>query len=330
MTTRREFITLLGGAAATWPVAARGQQGRVIRRVAVLMGGSPSDPEQRARADAFEDALQRAGWTRGRSVNLTYHWAGTDPEHFRARAIELAALTPEVILATNELALRAVREVTQTVPVVFVQISDPVRSGFVHSLARPDGHVTGFTNVEYSIGQKWLQYLRLIASAVSRATVLLHNETIAHLELLRMIKSAGDSYGIAVAATGVQHGDDIQSAVATAAADTGAGLIVLPHPVTLTHRTTIIQLAARHHLPAVYPYRYFATAGGLLSYGVDQIVQWRAAALYVDRILRGEMAGTLPVQTPTKFELVLNLNTAKLLELPVPATLLALADEVIE
>jgi putative ABC transport system substrate-binding protein len=324
---RREFITLIGGSAAAWPFAARAQQGERMRRIGVLMGGSEADPEQRSRAAAFERVLQDAGWN-GRTARIDYRWGGGDIDRFSAGAAELAALTPDVVLATNELALRALRQTTAAVPTVFVQISDPVRAGFVRSMARPGGNITGFTNVEYTIAQKWLEVLKAIAPDVRRVTVLLHRDTIAHIELLRVVEASAPLFGVGVIAADVRDGNDIERDVATAVS--GDGLIILPHPVTLTHRRSIIELAARHHLPAVYPYRYFPAAGGLMSYGVDQLLQWRGAATYVDRILKGEKPADLPVQAPTKFELVINLRTAKTLGLTVPPTLLTRADEVME
>jgi putative ABC transport system substrate-binding protein len=325
---RREFITLLAGAAVASPLVARAQQTERIRRIGVLMGGSEADLEQRSRAEAFERVLQNAGWKNGGTARIDYRWGDVDSDRFRAAAAELAALKPDILLATNELALRALQEGTVLAPIVFVQISDPVRAGFVQGMARPGGNITGFTNVEYTIGQKWLEALKTIAPDVRRVSVLLHRGTIAHIELLHVIEGSAPSFGVSVSAADVRHQSDIERSVAMVGG--GGGMIILPHPVTLTHRGSIIELAARHHLPAVYPYRYFPAAGGLMSYGVNQVLQWEGAASYVDRILRGEKPGDLPVQSPTRFELVINLKTAKALGLDVPATLIARADEVIE
>jgi putative ABC transport system substrate-binding protein len=330
---RRQFITLLGGAAAGWPLAAHAQQGERIRRVGVLMGFAESDPEQRVRTAAFLKRLQELGWTDGRNMRIDYRHGDGETDRMRAHAKELVALAPDLILVQSNGALAALREATSRVPIVFVQVSDPVGSGFVESLARPGGNLTGFTNFEPEMGGKWIEALKEAANGVTRVAVLLNPEmpaNAAHAAFLRAAQRAAPVLGTTVTAGGVHDVAEIERFVSAFAAEPNGGMIVLPHPLPIVNRDQIIALAARHRLPAVYPYRLFVTAGGLISYGIDQVDQWGRAAAYIDRILRGEKPADLPVQQPTKYELAINLKTAKTLGLDVPPTLLARADEVIE
>jgi putative ABC transport system substrate-binding protein len=326
---RREFITLLGGAAA-WPLAARARQGERMRRIGVLLGFAESDPEQGARTAAFLKRLQELGWTESRNIRIDYRHTDGEIDRIRTHAKELVALAPDVILAQTNVALAALRQATRSLPIVFVQVSDPVGSGFVESLARPGGNLTGFTNFEPEMGGKWIEALKQAASGVTRVAVLFNPEIAAHAAFLRTAQSAAPVFGTTVTAGGVHDVAEIERFVTAFAAEPKGGLIVLPHPLPIVNRDRIIALAAQHHLPAVYPYRFFVTAGGLISYGIDQVDQWRRAAAYVDRILRDEKPADLPVQQPIKYELAINLKTAKALGLDVPPMLLARADEVIE
>jgi putative ABC transport system substrate-binding protein len=327
---RREFITLIGGAAACWPLAARAQQPERMRRIGALIGFAENDPEQRARNTAFLNRLEELGWKDGRNLRIDYRFSEGDPERMRAHARELVALSPDLILVQTNPALTALRQTTSTVPCVFVQVSDPVGSGFVKSLAHPGGNLTGFTNFEPEMGGKWLEVLKENAPDIVRVAVLLHADLSVHSAYLRAAETAGRRFGTAVIAAEVRNVADIERVVTALAAEPRSSLIVLPHPVHIVHRDQIIALAARHRLPSIYPLRLFANAGGLMSYGIDQIDQWLRAASYVDRILKGAKPADLPVQQPTKYELVINLKTAKALGLTVPPMLLARADEVIE
>jgi putative tryptophan/tyrosine transport system substrate-binding protein len=327
---RREFITLLCGAAAAWPLAARAQQGERMRHIGALMGFAENDPEQRARTAAFLQRLQELGWTDGRNIRIDYRHSDGETDRMRAHAKELLALAPDLILAQTNGVLAALRQATSSVPIVFVQVSDPVGSGFVESLARPGGNLTGFTNFEPDMGGKWIQALKEAASGVTRVAVLFHRDSLAHAAFLRAAQKAAPVFGTTVTAGGVHDVAEIERFVAAFAAKPNGGLIVLPHPLPIVNRDRIIALAARHRLPAVYPYRLFVTAGGLIAYGIDQVDQWRRAAAYVDRILQGVKPADLPVQQPIKYELAINLKTAKALSLEIPPMLLARADEVIE
>jgi putative tryptophan/tyrosine transport system substrate-binding protein len=328
---RREFITLLGGAAAAWPLAARAQQLTPMRRVGVLIVAyAQSDPEAQARTAAFLDTFQTLGWADGRNVRIEYRWGAGDADGGKAAALELVRSAPDVILVASNSALAEVRRLTSSIPIVFTQISDPVGSGFVGGLARPGGNVTGFQNFEPAMGGKWLGVLKEAAPNMSRAGVLFASDTAANVAFLRAAEAVAQSLGVKLAAIDVDRDMEIERAVATLASEPDGGLLVLPNPYNATNRGSIIMLAARHRLPAVYPFRYFAAAGGLMSYGIDQIDQWRRAAGYVDRILRGEKPGELPVQAPTKFELVVNLKTAKALGFDIPPAFPLRADEVIE
>src|SRR5262245_25039622 len=324
---RREFITLLGGAAAARPLLARAQQGDRMRRVGVLMNLAEGDPEGEARIAAFRRALQQLGWTDGHNGRLNDRRArdaGRVHRHHEA----LLALAPDIILASATPSIQALREVTRTVPIVFVNVADPVGSGFVESLARPGGNATGFIPFEPGIGAKWLELLKEIAPGVTRVAVL--RDITLGLSQLGAIQAVAPSFGVELRAIGVREANEIERDVAAFARYPNGGLIVTASTSAAVYRLWITMLAARHRLPTVYSFRYFVTVGGLISYGADSIEPFRRAAGYVDRILKGEKPADLPVQTPTKYELVINLKTAKALGLEVPPTLLSRADEVIE
>jgi putative ABC transport system substrate-binding protein len=326
---RREFITGVVGAVA-WPRDASSQQGERMRRIGVLMNIVADDPEATARNSALLQGLQRLGWTNGRNVRIDYRWGGGDVETIRKYAAELVSLAPDVILTAGSATLGPLLQATRTVPIVFVQVADPVGAGFVDSLARPGGHVTGFTLFEYGISGKWLELLKEIAPRVTRAAVLRDPAIAAGSGQLGAIQSVAPTFGVELSPVGVRDASEISRAVALFDQGSNGGLIILGSALAIVHRELIISLAARHKLPAVYPYRFFPAGGGLISYGPDLVDQYRHAAGYLDRILKGERAAELPVQAPTKYELVVNLKTAKTLGLTVPAALLARADEVIE
>jgi putative ABC transport system substrate-binding protein len=326
---RREFITLLGSAAA-WPLAARAQQGQQVRRIGALMNLAADDPVSIARSKAFVEGLQALGWIDGRNVQIEYRWAAGKAELFRRYAAELAALAPDLILASGGVALPAVLQATHTIPVVFTIAPDPVGNGHVDSLARPGGNITGFTPWEYGIGAKWLELLKEIVPSVTRVAVLRDPAITAGIGQWGAIQSVSPSFGVELRPIDVRNADEMERALAAFAGSPNGGLILTGSAWAITHRDFIIALAARRRLPAVYYERYFVTAGGLISYGADLINQFRSAAGYVDRILKGEKPADLPVQAPSKYELVINLKTAKTLGLEVPSSLLARADEVIE
>jgi putative ABC transport system substrate-binding protein len=325
---RRAFITLLGGAAA-WPLAARAQQAERVRRVGVLMSMAADDPEGQPRISALAQGMRELGWAVGRNLQIDYRWAAGDPDRIRKYAAELVALAPDVILANSTPLVAALQQATPTVPIVFVGVADPVGAGLVQSLARPGNNSTGFIVFEYGISGKWLELLKEIAPRVTRAAVV-RERAIAGTGQLGAIQSVAPSFGVELFPIGVRDAPEIERAVTAFSRGSNGGLIVTGGPSTQVHRHLIITLAARHLLPAVYPYRYFVASGGLISYGPNLIDQYRRAAGYVDRILKGEKPADLPVQAPTKYELVINLKTAKALGLEVPPTLLARADEVIE
>src|SRR5262245_51291888 len=326
---RREVITLLGGAAAAWPLAAQAQQAERVRRVGVLMSNVEGDVEQQARMAAFRDALGKGGWTEGRNLRLDVRFGAVDMLNARAFAIELANLAPEVVLAANQPLLEAMRLVSN-VPVVFLGVSDPAEQKLVESLARPGGQITGFTPGEFATGAKWVELLTSIAPGVRRVTVIMTVTNASNAGHFRAIEQAAATFGIAVARTDVRSADSIMQSIDDAARHPDAGLIVTANPVTGVHRAELIARVSGPRLPAVYPFRYFVTSGGLLSYGADTLDLYRQAATYVGRILQGARAGDLPVQQPTKFELVINLKTARALGMEIPPMLLARADEVIE
>ena len=326
---RREFITLLGGAAAARPLAARAQQSDGMRRIGVLTAFTADDLESQARIAAFRQGLQELGWTDGGNVQIDIRWAAGDVDLFRRYAAELVALAPNVILANGALALRPLQQLTRTVPIVFVNVPDPVGAGFVASLARPGGNSTGFTSFEYSLASKWLELLKEIAPRVTRAAVVRDPSNPGGIGEFAAIQGAAASSGVELSPVDIRYAAEIERAVAAFAHQSNSGLIVTTAG-SAAHFSLIIALAARHLLPAVYPFRYHVTAGGLISYGPNIVDQYRRASGYVDRILKGEKPAELPVQAPTKYELIINLKTAKALGLEVPSTLLARADEVIE
>jgi putative ABC transport system substrate-binding protein len=327
---RRDFITLIGGAAAAWPLAVHAQQPGGMRRVGVLMAFAENDLDAQANITAFRQALQKLGWTDSGNVHIDYRWGAGDPERIRAYAIELVGLKPDVILAVSALVLQPLLQEARSIPIVFTQIGDPVGSGFVASMPHPGGNITGFTPAEFSMQAKKLEILKEVAPRVTRVAVLLNPEQIPQAGMWRAIEDVAPTFRVQLTAAAVRDPAEIERAIDIFARESNGGLIVLPSGLTIVHRGLIIALAARHRLPAVYQYRQFVTDGGLMSYGNDLADQYRQAASYVDRILRGEKPGDLPVQQPTKFELVINLRTAKALGLTVPPTLLDRADEVIE
>ena len=326
---RRTFLMLVGGAAA-WPLAARAQQAARMRRIGVLMNFAADDPEGQARLLAFAQALAQSGWTDGRNARIDIRWGAGDPERIRKQAAELVALAPDVMLASGGTTLGPLRQVSRTVPTVFTGAGDPVGAGFVDSLARPGGNATGFIAFEWSVSGKWLELLKEIAPGVTRAMVLRDPELGSGASQFAVIQAVAPSLRVEVNPVNVGGAAEIESAVAAFARAPNGGLIATGGGRIRFHRDLIVALAAQHKLPALYPYRHFAAAGGLISYGADLIDQYRSAAGYVDRILKGEKPGDLPVQVATKYELVINLITAKAFGLTVPPMLLARADEVIE
>ena len=327
---RREFITLLGGAAAAWPVAARAQQAERVRRIGILLPAAADDAEFQARVGAFLQALALSGWTIGRNVRIDTRWATANAAEIRRHAAELAALAPDVILAHGASTVGALLQATRTVPVVFPIVADPVGAGFVDSLARPGGNATGFMSFEYSLGGKRLELLKQIAPDVTRAAVLRDPTQGSGTSEFAAIQAVAPSLRVEVNPVNVREAGEIERAVAAFARSPDGGLIVTAGGSAQFHRDLIFTLAARHKLPAVYFERSFVAAGGLISYGADYFDQYRRAAGYVDRILKGEKPADLPVQAPTKYELAINLKTAKALGLTIPASVLARADEVIE
>jgi ABC-type uncharacterized transport system substrate-binding protein len=329
MMRRRQFITLLGGAAA-WPLAARAQQGERGRRIGVLMSTAVDDPQDPARLAAFAQGLQELGWTIGRNLRIDYRWGASSPDNTRKYAAELAALAPDVMLASGTIALAAVQQISHPIPVVFVNLIDPVSGGFVESLARPGGNTTGFLLFEYGISGKWLELLKEIAPRVTRVAVLRDPTQVSGAGQLGAIQSAASQLGVEFRPVGVRDAREIERGITDFARGSNGGLIVTAGTQARDHRELIIGLAAQHRVPAVYFNRLFVEAGGLISYGADTIDPLRRAANYVDRVLKGEKPADLPVQAPTKYELVINLKTARALGLTVPPMLLARADEVIE
>jgi putative ABC transport system substrate-binding protein len=326
---RRKFLGVLSGAAA-WPLAARAQQSGGMKRVAVLMNATSGDPEWKARIAALIKGLAQSGWIDGRNVHLDYRWGAGNAENIRNYAGELASLVPDVIVATGSRVTGTLLKATRTVPIVFVQTPDPVGAGLVDSLARPGGNATGFTNVEYGMSGKWLELLREIAPGVKRAAVLRDAALVGGTGQLSAIQSVAPSIDVELSPAGLGDAGEIERAITAFARSSNGGLIVTTSAQGLVFRDLIIGLAAQHLLPAVYPQRTFSAVGGLISYGADSIDPYSRAAGYVDRILKGEKHADLPVQAPTRYELVINLKTAKALGLAVPPTLLARADEVIE
>ena len=326
---RREFIFTLGGAAAAWPLAARAQQSERMRHIGVLTSGAADDPVLQERNAAFLQALQQLGWTVGRNLRIDTRFGAGNANNIRRYAAELATLAPDVILATGNV-VEQLLQATRAVPIVFVVVPDPVGAGYVDSLSRPGGNVTGFMQFEYSLTAKWLELLKQIAPGVTRAAVLRESALPAGIGQFAVIQYVALSVGVEVSPVNVRDAPEIERAIAAYARQPNGGLIVTASALATVHRDLIVTLAARHKLPAVYSQRHYTAAGGLISYGADFIDQHRRAASYVDRILKGEKPADLPVQAPTKYELVINLKTAKALGLDVPATVLARADEVIE
>jgi putative ABC transport system substrate-binding protein len=329
--TRREFITLLGGAAAAWPLAARAQQSERVRRIGVLMVLAESDSQSQRRITAFQEGLKKLGWTVGRNLAIDYRWGVSDPEGARATTSELLSLAPDLIVANAISALRGAQQATHTVPIVFTGVSEPVAQGFVASLARPGGNTTGFTNLEPSVGGKWVELLKDIAPRVTRVAVMFNPaSTSIAAQFINSVEEAAVKFGLKTVEARVHAFAEIEAVLTRFGSAPGVGLILPPDTFTGFHHKAIVELAARYRLPAIYPFGYFAAAGGLVSYGPDVTDQFRRAATYVDRIFRGEMPGDLPVQQPTKFEFVINLRAAKALGLTVPDKLVVAADEVIE
>ena len=326
---RREFITLLGGGAATWPLAARAQER--VRLIGVLTSGTIADsPDTQARMAAFLQGLQHLGWADGRNVRIVYRSGLGDADNTRKYAAELAALAPDVILTTGTTTVAPMLQATRTVPIVFVAVADPVGAGFVDSLSRPGGNATGFMQFEYSLSGKWLELLKQIAPGMTRAAVLRDPALTAGIGQFAVIQSVAPSIGVEVSPINVRDAGEIERAVTAFARSSNGGLIVTGSALTFVRRNLIITLAARHKLPAVYYRRTYVTDGGLISYGSDVVDEFRSAAGYVDRILKGEKPADLPVHAPTKYQLVINLKTAKALGLTVPDMLLARADEMVE
>jgi putative ABC transport system substrate-binding protein len=329
MMKRRDFISLAGGA-AIWPLAARAQQSKQMRRIGVLLGSAADDAVYQARIGAFLQALALLGWTIGRNVRIDTRWAGANAADVRRHAAELASLAPDVILAHGGGPVGALLQATRTVPIVFPVVGDPVGAGYVDSLARPGRNATGFMNFEYSISGKWLELLKQIALSATRVAVLRDPTQGSGTSMFAAIQAVAPSLRVEVSPVNVRDAGEIERAVAAFARSSNGGLIVTPSGPANVHRNLIVALAARHKLPAVYFERSFVAAGGLISYGPDYLDQYRRAAGYVDRILKGEKPADLPVQAPTKYELVVNLKTAKALGLTIPSTLLGRADEVID
>jgi putative ABC transport system substrate-binding protein len=326
---RRAFLGGLALGIAAAPFAARGQQ-PAIPVIGALMTTAADDPESKARIAAFLQGLRELGWTDGRNVRIDYRWAAGDPERARTYAAELVRLKPDVILANTALALLPLKRETGTIPIVFTLIYDPVGSGFVPNLAHPGGNITGFTLGEFSLGGKMIQVLQEVAPQVSRVAVILNPNQPPHVAIWRAIEAVAPSLRVHLTASHVKDSAEIEPVIKAFAGEPNGGLVVLPSPITEAHREQVIALAARHRLPAVYGFRSFVRSGGLVSYGINTVDPFRRAALYVDRILKGAKAGDLPVQQPTKYELVINLKTAKALGLTVPPSLLLRTDEVIE
>ena len=326
---RRNFMSLLGGAAA-WPFAARAQQPEPMRRVGLLMQIAEGDAESKIQVAEFLRELRELGWVVGRNVKLDTRWAGGDSDRIRKYAAELVALAPDVVLASGGTVVGALQQASRTVPIVFVNVTDPIGRGYVASLAEPGGNATGFTSFEFGIGGKWLELLKQIAPGVARVAVLRDPVITAGMGYLAAIHALAPSFGVEVSPVDVRVKSDMERAIAAFARTPNGGLIITPDPAAIAHREVIIALASQYRLPAIYPFRYFAAEGGLISYGPNAIEQFRRAASYADRILKGEKPGNLPVQAPTKFELAISLKTAKALDVAVPQMLVSRADELIE
>jgi len=327
---RRDFITLLAGAAAAWPLAARAQQTDRIRRIGVLMGYSEADPAAQAQVAALRQELQKLGWDEGRNIRIDVRFPGTDPGRVRAILMELMSLTPDLLVSNTNLVTEVVQAEVRTLPIVFTSVGDPVGSGFVNNEARPNGNLTGFANWEMSMGGKWLELLKEVAPQIERVGLVVYPETAASIGFFKFAEALAPALKVKLVALGVHDTDEINQVLTAFAAEGNGGLIVTPHAVTFTNRDLIIALCARLRLPALYPLVFYAKAGGLISYGFDVLHQFQQAAGYVDRILRGAKPADLPVQYPTKFQLVVNLKTAKAIGLAIPESFLLRADEVVE
>jgi putative ABC transport system substrate-binding protein len=326
---RRKFIVALGSAAA-WPRAGRAQQGERVRRVSVIMGFAEADPVWQAYLATFRQRLHEFGWTEGRNVRFDYRFTGESAARMRSAAAEVVAMAPDVIFVSTNPVVSAVLEETRSIPIVFTWVSDSVGSGYMSNLAHPGGNITGFHNYEPALGQKWMGILKEIAPAVRRVAFVHVPEITANVAFMRAGEASGAALGISVSGAGVRNEADLERVLTNFAQEPDGGLIVTPSPLTATRREVIVELAARCRLPAVYPFRFYAESGGLISYGTDQTELVREAASYVDRILRGASAGDLPVQLPTKYQLVINMRTARALGLNIPNSMQLLADEAIE
>jgi putative ABC transport system substrate-binding protein len=326
---RREFITLIGGAAA-WPLAARAQQRERMRRIGVLMSLAANDQEGQAWLAAFREEIGKLGWADGRNVRIEYRWATPDLELMRRYAKELVTLQPDLILTQGTSATTSMLQQSRTIPIIFATVTDPVGSGFVATLAHPGGNVTGFITIEPMMAGKWLELLKEIAPAVNRVAFLFNPATAPWTEYLNVFKAAAPSFGVEAIAAPVHDTSELESVIAAQAREPNGGLIVVPDAFLITYRAEVTSLAARYRVPAVYPFRYFTELGGLLSYGSDQLDNYRRAAGYADKILNGVKPSELPVQVPVKFQMTINLKTAKALGLDVSLRLQQLADEVIE
>ena len=328
---RREFITLLGGATAAWPLAARGQQPERVRRIGVLMAVADSDADVGSGIALFQQSLQELGWKDGRNIRIDYRWGDADADRIQALAKELVGLQPDVLVAHSTPSAKGLLQATRSIPIVFLTVTDPLGQGLVASLSHPGGNITGFSVFEFSLGTKWVEVLKQIAPGTRRVTAIFNPETAPYYGMyLRSIEAATSAIGVELIAVQVHSEDDISNIIRKVGSEPNGGLFVLPDSHNVVHRKRIIELSAQYRLPAIYYFRYFASDGGLISYGPDEMDLFVRTASYVDRILKGASASDLPVQQPTKFELVINLKTAKALGLNVPDRLLALANEVIE
>jgi putative tryptophan/tyrosine transport system substrate-binding protein len=327
---RREFITLLGATAVAWPLGTRAQQRDQVRRIAVLMDGAESDTTLQALIYALREGLRNLGWIEGGNIRIEDRWAAGDTGRMRKHAAELVAMPADVILTGNTPIVQELQRQTRTIPIVFVALGDPVATGVVASLARPGGNATGFMNPQPSISGKWLELLKEVAPGVNRVLVMVNAGNVANATRLRAIEHSAPSLGVQVSSSAVRDADDIESAIETIARESNTGLIVVPGAPISDHRKMIFALAVRNRLPAVYPYRYYVTEGGLMSYGSEPLDMWQRVASYVDRVLKGEKPADLPVQEPTVYRLVVNLRTAKAIGLSIPEAFLLRANEVIE
>jgi putative tryptophan/tyrosine transport system substrate-binding protein len=326
---RREFITLIGSG-AVWPLTARAQQPERMRRVGVLMGYAETDPSAQAQVEALRQELQKLGWEEGRSIRVDVRFPGTDVGRVRAMLMELISLTPDVLVSNTNLVTAVVQAEVRTLPIVFISVGDPVRSGFVNNEARPNGNLTGFANWEISMSGKWLELFKEVVPQVERVGYMMHPESPASVDFFKFAEARAPALKVKLVGLGVHDAEEIERALTAFAAEGNGGLIVSPNVVTFANHNLIVALAARLRLPALYPFAFYAKGGGLISYGFDPVNQFQQGAGYVDRILRGAKPADLPVQYPTKFQLVVNLKTAKALGLTIPPGVLAIADEVIE